>query len=169
MKHLRKLNTKGFGHVELLVVVITIAVIGGIGSYVMLRKSHADISAATVCGRGYTGFNNGAVGSQLDHNGKVGPARVYWLHNTTAQKICAVVISSGSAYGVSKPMKVSITYTNPRTTTTVASNRGNFKYYAGPIYVSTSNNACRYEGIGVASMTWKGVVYSEGPLIYPFC
>lgn len=40
MKNLKKLNAKGFAH--WIVPVLAIVVIGGIGSYVYLRQSHAD-------------------------------------------------------------------------------------------------------------------------------
>jgi hypothetical protein len=44
-----KLNSKGFGHVELLVVLVGILTIGAIGSYVYLRSSHAATITQTQC------------------------------------------------------------------------------------------------------------------------
>lgn len=45
MKYIKKLTSKGFSHVEALVVVLTLVIIGG--AYALISASHADVVPAT--------------------------------------------------------------------------------------------------------------------------
>lgn len=61
MKHLKKLNAKGFAH--WVIPALALVIIGGIGAVVMLRSSHAATITATQC------KNNGGVWLDLTNNG----------------------------------------------------------------------------------------------------
>jgi hypothetical protein len=168
-----KLNAKGFAHVELVMIVVTIAVIGGIGSYVMLKRSHADVlSGSAICGSGYAYPSpySLAVNNQstiTNARSQQGPARVFVYQNKSAQKLCAVLQSTGTANGVSKTMgiKLQIRKSNGVVVGT-NSNSGTFKYYAGPVYVSyasTAGTKWRYNLVVEATptMVYKGITYDR--------
>ncbi len=112
-----------------------ILVFSGIGTY-MVNRSSAAVTAASVCGSGYTLVHK----EQLQFVNVTAPSYLRLLKNESAQKYCAVNLSAGSAYGVAKPMSVSIVIEKPSSGGQVLRSGGNdsgaYKYYAGPVYVS---------------------------------
>lgn len=147
-----KLNAKGFAHVELVMIVATIAVIGGIGSYVMLKRSHADTISvgASTCGSGYTLFTTVQL-YYTNHSTAPAKLKVYqYINNTThVYKRCGLLVATGSAFGVAKPMNLE-GYDNG----TYKKDDGTYKYYAGPMLfkMGESNDIGYYN----ASMKFNG-------------
>lgn len=62
-----KLNSKGFGHVELLVFLVGILSIGAIGSYVYLHRSHAATITKWQCTNTYKGVWLDLQSQGVDH------------------------------------------------------------------------------------------------------
>lgn len=156
MKYLRKLNVKGFGHIELLVIIATIAVIGGVGSYVMLRKSHADVSPLSVCGSGYAIVKSAPVTG----DGKYNSATLYLLKNSGLMKACAVLVSTGSSYGHTKYMRVQIDIFPTRDSNRIVAaggmDEGQYKYYAGQVYINYGAYAGLTPGYVVGALPYVG-------------
>jgi len=125
---MKKLNASGFAHQVLILALVVVAVIGGIGSYIYLRKSSAAVSPAAVCGSGYSIVKSSSTGRSI----------LYVLKNAGAKKFCVINLATGTAYGTSKPM-LAVGFLQNKTTgiqKNYAQNNGTFKYYAGPVYVS---------------------------------
>lgn len=126
---------------------ISVLLFSGVGYY-LINRSSAAITATSVCGSGYNVVKTNYTGY----------GRIYILQNTNVKKFCAVYMATGSAYGVSKTMKVQA-YLNHYSGTGVASytqNSGSFKYYAGPVYV-------RYGG--VSKSVWPTIT-AKGNMTY---
>lgn len=145
MKHFKKLNAKGFGHIEMIVAVVAIAVIGAAGSYVYLHKSSAATNYPGICGSGYSYNYTWPLA-------KYGKIVVYRKKvDATNYRLCAFTIRTDAAYGVRGTTTVKIGNKTP----TASVDTGNYAYYAGPVYVTTPGGGFSVGG----SVTYKGVVY----------
>lgn len=133
---LKKLNTKGLGH-HALIAVLVISGIAGFGAW-RVYQSQAAISAQALCGTGYSLDSVKRVHT-ITGTYTTGPAELRVFRNGT--KLCGVLMSTGSAYGVSKYMEIEAyaSRNNVRKT-----DKGDFRYYAGPVkidQVSLSSSA----------------------------
>jgi hypothetical protein len=139
---------------------VGVLLFSGVGYYVVNRSSAA-VTAASVCGGGYSVIKSDTQGLYVNY---------YLLKNTTAKKFCAVTLSKGSAYGVSKPMLVDAYLRNKSTGSwsREAKNSGSFKYYAGPVYVSYDGvSGQKWEMWVQYGQTYKGFT-SQGKLFAYF-
>lgn len=157
-----KLNAKGFAH--WVIPAFVVVVIGGAGSYVYLHKSSATIDGASVCGNGYKYLYSVGLATWVGSTPSYKPASVQVYKNTSVQKFCMLNMATGNAYGVVKPMSIKLNIENAATHKVVVSggsDSGNFKYYAGPVYVKyTGYTSSSYKTHVVASMTYKNVTSS---------
>lgn len=121
-------NSKGFAHHVAVMLILVVAVIGGIGSYIFLKSS----DAATLCGSGY---------ELVVTKGTSYSTNTYLYVNKTTKVLCAFTVSSGSAYGQSRKMTVTLLTrdANPRSTTykrtisKVTSTAGYYKKNTPPV------------------------------------
>ena len=150
MKFSKIASSMGFAHVEFVVAVVAVLAVGLIGVKVM-TASHAD-TGASVCGSGYVQYAK----KDMYFAGYSAPqASLQEYFNKGLYKKCVVLLSEGNAYGVSKPMAVQVNYTTiSNSTVKKVYNKGNFKYYAGPIYVDNTNLKTWASS---GSMTFEGV------------
>jgi hypothetical protein len=97
MKHVSKLklNAKGFAHVELVMIVVTIAVIGGIGSYVMLKKSHANQLPGGSDPTWHTVSSTGTI-SHVIKNGYTDYFLAYTMPRNSTARVCVTGKSNTS-------------------------------------------------------------------------
>lgn len=119
---------------------ITTALIAGLAGAATVGGSASAMTAADVCGSGYSLVAKKDV-SDSHHS------TVRLLVNKSAKKFCAVNLSFGSRYGVKRHMNVKVAIYNKNTNSYVHQDgdAGNFQYYAGPTYVSYSGlNANKY-------------------------
>lgn len=119
---------------------IAAALLAGLVSASAWGGSASAMTAADVCGSGYSLVAKKAVSD--DHH-----STVRLLVNKGAKKFCAVNLSFGSRYGVKRHMNVKVAIYNKNTNSYVHQDgdAGNFKYYAGPTYVSYSGlDAAKY-------------------------
>lgn len=128
---MKKLNLSGFAH--WIMPALVVAVIGGIGTYLIVG-SHADTpTPQSVCGGGYR-----LVATK---DARQNTAKTELFVNTSAKKYCALFYATGT-YGISysRGIEVDLLGTRgPNKNLIVRSGTksdGKFKYYAGPVYVS---------------------------------
>jgi hypothetical protein len=157
-----KLNAKGFAHVELVMIVATITVIGGIGSYVMLKRSHADpLSSAAICGSGYSYVADNNIYATINGSEKVlGKAQIFRKQISSTQvQFCGLTNSSTYTDGVAKTMSITMSKRKPGGAwSSVGSNSGTFSRYAGP--VRTAQISTSYCVSVTGKIVWKGVAHT---------
>lgn len=154
---IKKLNAKGVSH-HILIAVLVIAGIAGFGGWRVYSSSAA--TPASICGAGYQVVKQG----RLSTSERSYPAVTYILKNTNKKMACAVMMSTGSAYGVSKKMslKIYIASHYGDVVRSGGSDSGSFKYYAGPVYVSYAGsgwNGTAHIGQGYNKISAKSTAY----------
>lgn len=155
-----KFNQYGFSHY--IVPVVTIALLVGVfGAYTKF-VSHAD-TASTLCGSGYTY----KWGTRLKTSSGDARGAILELYtNSSADKACSFVYSTGDAYGVAKPMSVTIDIeTKSSTVVTQNKDSGTYKINAGPVYVSYHSylgSSGKYKVCAYGSMNYNGTSRASG-------
>ncbi|HWT56049.1 MAG TPA: hypothetical protein VN031_03390 [Candidatus Microsaccharimonas sp.] len=159
---MKKLNMKGFGHIELMVAVVAVLVIGGTGAK-LLSASHADstTNASAVCGSGFTKV---AAHSMYDFThdgayGKTGPGLLEFYVNYSTHQVCGFVFSTSPAYGVGKSMHIAVTNIYKSGTTfrnAVAQQTGTFKYFVGPAKLTDTQYTLGSNGVSLYGYFYYG-------------
>lgn len=139
---LPKLNMQGATR-RLTVVGIMIAIGVMVTAVALPVRSFANVGPESLCGSGYQVVRQTQVPGRL--------ATAYILKNYNTQTACGVVISTGSDYGVAKQMYAHIYIVSADGNYTLIRNSpsdmGQYKYYAGPVYVSYAGLPMGYDEI----------------------
>ncbi|MCA9325260.1 hypothetical protein KDA23_04330 [Candidatus Saccharibacteria bacterium] len=133
-------NQRGMTHAMLLVALVVASGVGYVG-YRVTTQSGAATNYAAVCGSGYSRWGNFKATYE---KGKA-KGEVLYFRNASKNKMCVINVARGESYGVAKPMNVNIyiakndfTLDGGKKVRNGGSDSGSYKYYAGPVYVSTA-------------------------------
>jgi hypothetical protein len=155
---MKKLHDAGFVHLEIVIVVTVMLAVGAVAGYLVKNKTHADTNGAAVCGANYVKYD----GTPLPNFGYDNPqAAVRLFENSGKHTICALLVSLNKADGVSKPMTLTLDYTYKDGKQGSKKDSGNYKYYAGPLYISTVDANAYLRTLTVkGTMTFNGTTKS---------
>lgn len=149
---IRKLNQSGVGHLAV-IVIAAVAVVAVAGVLVFKaqgsQKPLADAAGASTCGSGYVSVASKTLASSSGATSGGGTLYVY----KNGSKYCALTIAGSASYGKSKTMSATLGWVSSSTPTSV--DKGTYKYYAGPIYMTVG---CAQYASG--QIVYGGVTYN---------
>lgn len=144
---LKKLNAKGFSH-HLLIAVIVISGIAGFGAW-RVYSSSAAVNYAGLCGSGY-GLKKVLADSYGNYSR--GEVRVYAKQSGTNTDWCSFTVHKSATWGYSLDTFIQTTGYNTMSQYEAGNgisrkDKGNYKYYAGPVRVDNTRNLRVYGDI----------------------
>jgi hypothetical protein len=148
---MRKLHSKGFAHLEIIIMLVVVLTVGAVAGYMIKTRGHAAATGADICGASYGSTPYRSKDLYLGYSERQAVLNVYYSKNP--YKMCAVLLAKNKAYGAPKFMAVRVDWTTMSGGPYTKKDAGTYKYYAGPLYVDQTN---------IRSMTAKGTMSFGG-------